>query len=53
MKFHVEEHDGKVAENDQVLDCTHRVFKGDIFYILYDYGGPIMWVCKNCVILDK
>jgi hypothetical protein len=53
MKFHAKETNRKVAEYDQVLDCTHSVSKEDVFYVLYNYGEPIMWVCKNCVILDK
>ena len=52
MKFHVEEHDAKIAEENTSLDCDHIVSKGDIFYVVYDYDIPVMWVCKGCVIID-
>ena len=53
IRFHVDKHDERVAEEDQVLDCLHTASKGDTFYVVYDYGEPVMWVCKDCVIIDK
>jgi hypothetical protein len=56
MKFHLGKDDEKkVAEGNETLDCdkTHTITKGDIFYILYDHEIPVMWVCKDCVIIDN
>jgi hypothetical protein len=53
MKFHADENDTKIAEENESLDCSHRVYKGDIFYVLYDFDQSVMYVCKNCVIVDK
>jgi hypothetical protein len=52
IRFHVGKDDTKVAENDKTLDCDHPVKKGDVFYVAYDFDIPVLYICRDCVIVD-
>jgi uncharacterized protein YifN (PemK superfamily) len=51
--FHVDEEDARIAKEDEVLDCNHKVVKNDTYYDLFEHDElpPVMAVCKNCVVV--